>query len=226
MPLLNAFIDSIVCVGFNSERGLIIDRQSGENSFPLLSFLQPYVLACLTADQAIYPEGNEKYILDPFYPFISHTKSSSGSASNTKPQKKPTIPDAIKNIPLFCSPDGVKITHIPENSRIHHIVFTQEEGKRSYAVVLTFQQKFIVKSDKPDANGTYPIDYVIINTTQSSKTKSKRIPTSYRRTTTIVNLSTSVPSYNSPNLVRKQYQNSTSDLSISGTRYIIFLSEI
>ena len=173
MPLLNAFIDSIVCVGFNSERGLVINPKSDKNSSLFLSLLQPYVLAILTADHAIYPQSKEKYIIDQFYPSICYSKPSSVFASNTKSEKKHIIPNALNSLPLFCSPDGVKISHQLEDSRIHHIVFTQEDGKRSYAVVLTFQEKFVLKTETSYDDGRYQIESY---TTKTMQLKKSQIP--------------------------------------------------
>lgn len=210
MPLLNAFIDSIVCVGFNSQRGLIPDRQSDENVIPLLSYLQPYVLAILTADQAVYPEAEGKYTIDPSYPFPSHSKYSNGYAVNTKSQKKPVVPNTFSNLPLFCSPDGVKISR-NEESPIHHIVFTQEEGKRSYAVVLTIPEKFILKSEKPDDDGIYQIETATMNATHSAKSQSRKMPSAYRHTTTIVSPVNNMQPDTSSNTSKHQLQNSLSN---------------
>jgi hypothetical protein len=221
MPLLNAFVDAIVCVGFNSDRGLIIDPQSEKNDSPLLSYLQPYVLAILTADQAAYPDSEGKYSIDQTYPLISNAKSPSEHTSNTKSQKKQTVTNSFSNLPLFCSPDGVKISHTHQEGGIHHIVFTQEEGKRSYAVVLTFQQKFIFKNNNKD--GTYKIESLAMNTTLSIRTShSKRIPSAYNRHTN-PQLSTSTPSYNSQNIVRTHQQNAPFNLGTNEKKYFIFL---
>lgn len=211
MPLLNAFIDSIVCVGFNSQRGLIPDRQSEENVPPLLSYHQPYVLAILTGDQAAYPEVDGKFTIDSSYPFQTHSKYSSGYVPNNKFQKKQAVTNTFVNLPIFCSPDGVKIS-LYEERPIHHIVFTQEEGKRSYAVVLTIPQKFILKSDKPDDDGNYQIEPMIRVAPQPTKPQSRKAPSAYRHTTTIINPLNAMPSYNSPNTARKQLQNSLSNL--------------
>ena len=215
MPLLNAFIDSIVCVGFNSERGLVVDRQSEENVQPLLSYLQPYVLAILTADQAAYPDSGGKYNIDPSYPFITPFKSSSGDPSNSKPQKKQVVSNTFSNLPIFCSPDGVKISQT-EESPIHHVVFTQEEGKRSYAVVLPIPQKFILKSDEPDKDGTYQIEPVINNSTQTKKHASRKIPKAFRHTGPVVHpISNAAP--------RKPLQGASSNTDSNEKRYNIFL---
>ena len=196
MPLLNSFVDAIVCAGFNSECGLTLDPQADANSSPLLAFLQPYVLAVLTADQAIYPQSKE--IIDPSYSSTCRSKSSLELAS----QMKSKIPIVYNNLPLFCFPDGVKASYQQEDSRIHYSVFTQEEGKRIYAVVLTFQQKFILKSDKLD-DDTYQIESLTINTTQSnipvdtstysSKKSAKQIRSSFRYADT--NSPTDIQSY-------------------------------
>jgi hypothetical protein len=221
MPLLNAFVDAIVCVGFNSERGLIIDPQSEDYGSPLLSYLQPYVLAILTADQAAYPETEGKYSFDQSYPLICNAKSPSEHTSHTKSQKKQTVPNSFSNLPIFCSPDGVKISHLPQEGRIHHIVFTQEEGKRSYAAVLTCQEKFILKNNKPDDDGTYQIESLPMHTTPTIKTShSRRIPSAYRHTNP--QLSTSTPSYSSHNIVRTQQQNAPFNLGNNQKRYLIF----
>ena len=209
MPLLNAFIDSIASVGFNCERGLIIDRQSEENTVPLLSYLQPYVLAILTPDQAIYPQAEGKHTIDPSYPFLTHLKS-----SNSKPLKKQAISNIVNNLPIFCTPDGVKISHLPFESRIHHIVFTQEDGKRTFAVVLTFQQKFLLKNEKPEEDGSYQIGSVPIYTTQLGKKKSR--PSAYRHTT--ANPLSNMQTYNSPHTVRRSHYGSSSSIDTDGQK--------
>ncbi|CAF1452441.1 unnamed protein product [Adineta ricciae] len=180
MPLLNAFIDSIVCVGFNSEHGFTPERQLDDSPSLLASKLKPYVLAILTADQAIYPRSKGTDVIDQFYPSVCYTPSSTIPRS----QKKPTIPAAYKDLPVFCSPDGVKLSYEPVQSRIHHIVFTQEDGKRSYVVVLTFSEKFILKTDKPDDDGRYHIESF------STKKSKRKIPSSYPGNTAVPQKST------------------------------------
>lgn len=224
MPLLNAFIDSIVCVGFHSQRGLTPDRQSEENVPPLLSYLQPYVLAILTSDQAAYPEADGKYTIDSSYPFTTHSKYSSGYVPNNKSQKKQVVPNPFTNLPIFCSPDGVKISRNEERP-IHHIVFTQEEGKRSYAVVLAIPQKFLLKSDKPDEDGTYQIEPVIVNAPQPTKSQTRKMPSAYRHTTTIVNPLNNMQSYSSPNTSRRQLQSSLSNMDSNEQRSVIRVSK-
>ncbi|CAF3630537.1 unnamed protein product [Adineta steineri] len=179
MSLLNAFIDSIVCVGFNSERGFTIKKQFDDNNdSPFQSSIKPYVLSMLTADQALYPQSKDNEVIDQYYPSIFYSKSSSVLPLNTKVPKKHIIPISYSNLPLFCLPEDVKISHQSEESRIHYIVFTQEDGKRSYAVVLTFPEKFILKSIEPDEDGRYEIEpYVVKQVTKKSK---NRIPSSYR----------------------------------------------
>jgi 5-methylcytosine-specific restriction endonuclease McrA len=215
MPLLNAFIDSIVCVGFNSERGIITDREtSDDNVIPLLSYLKPYVLGILTADQAVYPESNGTYTIDSSYPFIQHSRSSSGYAANPQFQKKQVIPNKFDTLPLFCSPDGVKISLI-EESRIHHIVFTQEEGKRSYAVVLAFSQKFILKNYDSNKDGPYQIESMARNATKPSQ--SKKMPSAYRHNVN-ANPIGNMQSYSSPNATRRRLNSTSSTTETSGTR--------
>ena len=200
MPLLNSFINAIVCVGFNSERGLTIDRQSDNNNSPFLSLLQPYVLAILTSDQAVYPQSKKGDIFDLSYPPISN--------SNPVSPKNRLKPNVFDTLPIFCSPDGVKMSYKQEESRIHHIVFTQEEGTRSYAVVLTFQQKFTLKSDKPDDDGSYQIESPI----HPPKHHAKRIASSYR----YGNASNSTQPHNTNGITRKEHQDEQ-----SSSRYIV-----
>jgi hypothetical protein len=193
MPLLNAFIDSFVCVGFSSESGLTLDSESNHNEPIFKSYLQPSLLALVTADRAMYPQSRGSEFIDPSYPPIgrSNSYSSSGlkndpvpstplspSGSGTRTSKQHMIPDTLKSLPPFCFPDGVKATYQRENERIHHIVLTQEQGKRSYALVLTFQQPFILKTNKPDKDGTYQIDDVQLSTS-ATKTRSKKIPSAF-----------------------------------------------
>jgi hypothetical protein len=173
MPLLNAFVDSFVCVGFSSERGLTLDSDSSNDGFLFTSCLQPSVLAIVSSDRAMYPRSSGSEYIDPLYPPINRTNShslttSSDSSGRSTPlssvnggiktQKQHSIPAAFNNLPLFCFPDGVRATYQRTNETIHHIVFTQEEGKRSYALALTFQQPFTLKTNKPDDDGTYQID--------------------------------------------------------------------
>ncbi|CAF4428302.1 unnamed protein product, partial [Adineta steineri] len=93
MSLLNAFIDSIVCVGFNSERGFTIKKQFDDNNdSPFQSSIKPYVLSMLTADQALYPQSKDNEVIDQYYPSIFYSKSSSVLPLNTKVPKKNIIP--------------------------------------------------------------------------------------------------------------------------------------
>ncbi|CAF0996628.1 unnamed protein product [Adineta steineri] len=175
MPLLNAFIDSVVCVGFSSERGAALDLESKTNGSLFTSSLQSSVLAIVTADRAIYPQSRSSESIDPFYPPIgrissySITQPSNNSGRTTpispfginiRTSKQHIIPIVYNNLPLFCFPDGAQATYEQANERIHQIVFTQEDGKRSYAVVLTCQQSFILKTNKPDDDGIYQINDV------------------------------------------------------------------
>ncbi|CAF2337555.1 unnamed protein product [Rotaria sp. Silwood2] len=191
MPLLNSFIDSIVCVGFTSERGLKLDPESKDNEFSFTSSLQPSLLSIITADRAMYPQSRGSEFIDPCYPPIGHTSSHSLTISSTssgrstpvssfatgiRTQKQYVIPAALNNLPLFCFPDDVRATFERENERIHHIVFTQEEGKRIYALALTFQQSFSLKTNKPDDDGIYQIDDVKLSTLITRRPSVSKIP--------------------------------------------------
>lgn len=207
MPLLNAFIDSITCVGFQAELGLTTERQVEDNAIPILSYLQPYVLGILTADYAIYPEARGQFAVDPYYPFITPIKSP--PTTHSKILKKQSVTNIINNLPIFCSPDGVKLSHLPIESRIHHIVFTQEDGKRSYAVVITFQEKFLLKNDKPDDDGSYQIESVPLYTTQTAKKGTRVRPKAFHYTVADPLKNMHVQS-SSSNLRKGKYSSSTS----------------
>jgi hypothetical protein len=192
MSLLNAFVDSCICVGFSSERGITLDSESKNNGSSFFtSSLQSSVLAIVTADRAMYPQSRGSECIDPSYPPINQLSSqlsttssiSSGrstpvSTFNTsiRSQKQHIIPGQYINIPLFCFPDGVRATHQRENKKIHHLVFTQEEEKRSYGIALTFQQEFTLKTDKLDDDGTYQIDNVKISTINTRRLSISKIP--------------------------------------------------
>ena len=193
MPLLNAFVDSLVCVGFSSERGLTTDPESQPGGSIFSALLQSSVLAILTADRAIYPKARSSESIDASYPPMhrldSHsTGSGSGrsspitaGSSGVRSPKQYIMPAVFSNLSLFCFPDGVKATYQRENERIHHIVLTQEEGKRSYALALTFQQAFILKSNKPDDDGVYRIDDVKLAVTNPKRANESRIPVAIDR---------------------------------------------
>ena len=191
MPLLNAFVDSFVCVGFSSERGIALDPESKDNGSLFTSFLQPSLLAIVTADRAIYPQSRGNDFIDPSYPPMGRSNSrsitaSSGNSGTSTPlssggfglrtPKQHLIPAVFNNLPLFCFADGVQATYQRENERIHHIVFTQEDGKRSYAIVLTFHQSFTLKTNKPDDDGIYQIDDVKLSTLNARRTSVSKIP--------------------------------------------------
>ena len=173
MTLLNAFIESVVTVGFHSDRGLTPEPESKEKKTILGSYFQPSLLAFVTGDRAIYPQSTNNEFVDPSYPPSnqSYPTSMTGSTISTENSVPPSptvsilrsthrqyiIPGALNNLPMFCFPDGVRVTYQREPVKIHHVVFTQEEGKRSYALVLTMQQIFELKSDKPDDDGLFQI---------------------------------------------------------------------
>jgi hypothetical protein len=206
MPLRNAFVESIVCVGFSSERGLKPSSDIKSDASLFSSFLQPSLLAVVTADRAIYPQSRSNDFIDPNYPPMSRSNSQSFTRSisacerslpvplsaNTsmRGQKQYHISNAFHNLPMFCFPDGVKATYQYEPEKIHHIVFTQEEGKRSYALVLTFQQSFILKSSKLDDDGMFRIDDVKCASTITRRSSVSRIPVAVDRQKTIVPTST------------------------------------
>lgn len=191
MPLLNSFVDSIVSVGFSSELGLKVDSDSKGNASIFNSFLQPSLLAIVTADRAMYPSSRGSEFIDPCYPPIGRTSSYSNSISSNssdlqtsnnssgatiRTQKQHLIPAALNNLPLFCFPEGVQATYQRENERIHHVVFTQEEGKRTYALILTYQQKFVLRNVQPDEEGIYQIDDVKASIVTQRRRSVSRIP--------------------------------------------------
>ncbi|CAF0752462.1 unnamed protein product [Adineta ricciae] len=210
MPLLNAFINSVACVGFTSERGVAIDSESKSNGSLFKSPLQASVLAIVNADRAMYPESRSSELIDPLYPPAGHTSTHSTSASsgrstpisplasNARPSRHQMISTIYQNLPFFCFPDGAHATWERENERIHHIVFTREDGKRTYALVFTFQQAFTLKTDKPDDDGIYQISDVQRSTPTARRPSMSKIPVAIDKlksaiptptplTTTIVN---------------------------------------
>jgi len=190
MPLLNAFVDSVICVGFNSERGVTIDPESKNNESFFTSYLQSSILAIITDDRAIYPLSTVNESIDPFYPPIRRLSSHSNSSLSTnsgrssppisllgtgiRTQKQHPILTAYKDLPFFCFPDGVRATYQPEKEKIHHFVLTQD-GKRSYALALTFQQQFTLKTDKPDDDGIYQINDVKSSTSNTGRSSVSKI---------------------------------------------------
>ncbi|CAF0784526.1 unnamed protein product [Rotaria sp. Silwood1] len=196
MPLLNSFVDSIACVGFTSERGLKLDPEFKDNGSFFTSNLQSSVLAIITADRAMYPQSRGSEFIDPSYPPIGYPRSRSFSARSTssdrsspvsslatgiRTQKQHMVPARFNNLPLFCFPDGVRATHQRENEKIHQIVFTQEEGKRIYALALTFQQSFSLKTNKPDDDGIYQVDDVKLSTSNPRRPSVSKIPVAIDR---------------------------------------------
>ncbi|CAF1399018.1 unnamed protein product [Rotaria sordida] len=244
MPLLNSFVDSIVCVGFTSERGLKLDPESKDNGSLFKSSLQSSVLAIVTADRAIYPQARGSEFIDSCYPPICYTRSHSFTASSissgrstpvsslangVRTQKQHIIPAVYNNLPLFCFSDGVRITYEREDESIHHIVFTQEEGKRIYALALTFQQSFCLKTDKPDDEGTYQIEDVKLSTSNTRQSSLSKIPVPIERQkqasspTTVKTRSKQIPSsfnYSNPNSTSQPRSSSNSNNSTKQPRYV------
>jgi hypothetical protein len=190
MPLLNAFVDSFICVGFSSECGLTIDPESKNNESIFTSDLQSSILAIVTGDRAIYPLSRGIEFIDSSYPPINRLSSrsslgqsissgrstpSSALTSSIRTQKQHTIPAAYKDLPFFCFPDGVRATHQREKEKIHHFVLTQDE-KRTYALVLTFQQQFSLKTNKPNDDGVYQIIDVKSSTINAGGLHRSKIP--------------------------------------------------
>ena len=193
MPLLNSFVDSFVCVGFSSERGLTLDPESKHEGSIFTSSLQPSILGIVTADRAIYPQLRGGELTDPLYPPVDclnsysttisstnsgHSTPISSSTASIRTTKQSIIPASFTNLPFFCFPDGVQASYQRENEKIHQIVFTQEEGKRSYALALTFQQAFTVKTAEPDDNGVYQIEEVKSSIVKSRSSSISKIPVS------------------------------------------------
>ena len=199
MPLHNAFVESVSCVGFSSNRGLQPESNSNDPNFPFfIKYFQPALLSVVNADRAIYPQADGVDVVDGSYPRFSGVDSKSmnttfgnnankntANSSNyvvSRLTKQQMIPGPLRNLPLFCFPDPVKPVYKREKEKIHHIVMTQEEGKRSYALVLTFQQSFTLKSDIPDDDGIYQIDdYIEVRTTINRRPSVSRIPVAIHR---------------------------------------------
>lgn len=260
MALLNSFVDSIVCVGFSSERGLKLDSEAKDNESIFSSPLQPSLLSIVTATYAMYPLSRDVELIDPDYPPIDRTNSYSSTTSSTGSDRstsasliatgtrspKQSIPPAYNNLPLFCFPDGVRATYQKENERIHHIVFTQEEGKRIYALALTFQQSFTLKTDKPDEDGVYQIeDYrspastlrrssvskipiaidrqLSATSTQSStvKIRSKKMPSSFQYATDTSSNTRSRSSSTSNDTSKQHRHYETHTISSSQKEYVV-----
>ena len=192
MPLLNAFIESIVTVGFHADRGLTPEPESKEKRTIFGSYFQPSLLAFVTGDRAIYPQAANNQFVDPSYPPSnqSYPSSMTGStiSSDSSVPSSPAIsilrsthrqfiiPGALNNLPMFCFPDSVRVTYQREPVKIHHIVLTQEEGKRSYALVLTLQQIFELKSEKPDDDGIFQIEDIKTYGLNTRRPSVSRIP--------------------------------------------------
>jgi hypothetical protein len=190
MPLLNAFVDSFVCVGFSSECGLTLDPESKNNESFLTSYLQSSILAIVTGDRATYPLSRRSEFIDSSYPPISRLSSHSSEGLSTisdpstpisllgssiKTKKQHMTLAAYKDLPFFCFPDGVRATHHPEKEKVHHFVLTQD-GKRSYALALTFQQQFTLKTNQPDEDGIYQINDVKSSTPNTRTSSVSKIP--------------------------------------------------
>jgi hypothetical protein len=191
MSLLNSFVDSFICVGFSSVNGVTVEPESKNNGSLFTSSLQPSVLAIVSGDCAMYPQSRGSEFIDPSYPPINRSSSQSSAISGVssgrstplstfnsslKTQNQHIIPAQFNNLPFFCFPDGVQATFQRENEKIHHLVFTQAEGKRSYALALTFQQAFTLKTDKPDDDGTYQIDDVKVSAINIRRSSVSKIP--------------------------------------------------
>ena len=189
MSLLNAFIDSVVGVGFSSESGLTLTPESGNNDSVLTSNLQPSILAVITADRAAYPPSRGDESLDSSYPPLNRLSSrnslvlSTSSGRSTPPsvitplrvQKQHILLAGYKDLPHYCFPDGVRATSQREKEKIHHFILTQD-GKRSYALALTFQQSFTLESDKPDDEGVYQINDFQLTAQKNERSTVSKIP--------------------------------------------------
>lgn len=196
MSLLNAFIDSVVCVGFSSESGLRLTSESRNNESVLTSNLQSSILTVITADRAAYPQLRGDESLDSSYPplnrlssrnsFVSSTNSSGSThpslTTPTRVQKQHILLGGYKDLPHYCFPDGVQATFQREKEKIHHFVLTQD-GKRSYAIALTFQQSFILESEKADDEGIYQISDYQLAAQKNERSTASRIPVLINRQT-------------------------------------------
>lgn len=82
-----------------------------------------------------------------------------------------------KNLPMFCFPDHVKPTFLAEPPKIHQVVLTQEEGKRSFALILTVQQKFLLRSENSTNEEILQVEDVPkFTVNRSGQTASSKIP--------------------------------------------------
>jgi len=190
MPLLNAFVDSFVCVGFSSEVGLTLDPESKNNESIFTSNLQSSVLAIITSDCATYPSARSEEAIDSSYPPLNRMSSrnslvlstssdrstpSSFLATGPRTPKQHILLAGYEDLPHYCFPDGVQITYQPAKEKIHHFVLTQD-GKRSYALALTFQQAFTLKTNQPDVEGIYQISDIKSSTQISRRSGASKIP--------------------------------------------------
>ena len=194
MSLLNAFVDSVVCVGFSSESGLRLTSELRNNESVLTSNLQSSILAVITTDRAAYPQLRGDESLDSSYPPLNRLSSrnslvsstnSSGSiplslTTPTRVQKQHILLGGYKDLPHYCFPDGVRATFQREKEKIHHFVLTQD-GKRSYAIALTFQQPFILESEKADEEGIYQISDYQLAAQKNERSTASKIPVPINR---------------------------------------------
>jgi hypothetical protein len=206
MPLLNSFVDSFICAGFSSELGLTLDPESKDDGSIFTSYLQASILAIITSDRATYPTSRDNESIDPSYPSVRRLSSSSVQSfssgrstpssflnSGTRTPKQPMIPIAYKDLPLYCFPDGIRATYEREKEKIHHFVLTQG-GKRQYALVLTFQQSFTLKTNKPDDDGVYHIKDVKSSTQHTRPAIISKIPVAIDKQKPISPSTTPTPS--------------------------------
>ena len=190
MPLLNSFVDALISVGFSSERGLTLDSDSKSEATPFTANLKSSILAIITNDRAIYPVQRGNECIDASYPPMTHSTArssllqsfnsdrstaSSSLTSSIKIQKQHIIPVSYEDLPYYCFPDGVQAIYQQEKEKIHHFVLTQD-GKRTYAVALTFQQSFALRTEKPDDDGTYQIDDISLSPQQRGRVTGSKIP--------------------------------------------------
>jgi hypothetical protein len=208
MPLLNAFVDSFVCVGFSSEIGLTLDSESKINGSLFTSNLQASVLAIITSDCATYPLAQSDESFDSSYPPLNRMSarnslvlstnsgrstplSSLGTGSRTS--KQHILLTGYKDLSHYCFPDGIQITYERAKEKIHHFVITQD-GKRSYALALTFQEAFTLQTNEPDDEGIYQISNVKSSTQNSRRSGASKIPVAIYKTKIVSSSTTASPS--------------------------------
>ena len=157
--LHNSLIEFVVLAGFDDYTGLISTNTQTleinklnifENSF------EPSVLSVISHDKAYYPSSKDFNLDYPHIKFnkqddfneftdgdnIKQERNKLRKRKNSTMMDSPIQHDILENLCQFCFPSTSSVLKTNIESTVHSFVITDIEGRKKYAIVLTYSREF------------------------------------------------------------------------------------